>query len=166
MTSAFSDLRFAARLLRRTPGFTIVSVLTLGAAIGACTAMYSIVHGLILSPLPYPKPAQIVQLAQVGASGRNSTTFSDPNFEDLRDQTTSYRAMAEYNQYGFSSIVVGNLPLRVRVANVSRGFFDVLATEPAIGRRFSSDETREGGPLAVVVSHRFWREHCGVGGGY
>jgi predicted permease len=159
MASALSDLRYAARLLRRTPGFTIVSVLTLGAAIGACTAMYSIVHGLILSPLPYPKSAQIVQLEQIGASGRHSLSFSDPNFEDLRDQTTSYRAMAEFNQYGFSSIVVGNLPLRVRVASVSRGFFDVLATEPAIGRRFSGEETREGGPLAVVVSHRFWREH-------
>jgi predicted permease len=159
MASALSDLRYAARLLRRTPGFTIVSVLTLGAAIGACTAMYSIVHGLILSPLPYPRSEQIVQLAQVGASGRNSPTFSDPNFEDLRDQTTSYTAMAEFNQYGFSSIVVGNLPLRVRVANVSRGFFDVLETEPIMGRRFSPDESREGGPLAVIVSQRFWREH-------
>jgi predicted permease len=159
MASLVGDLRFAARLLRRTPGFTIVSVLTLGAAIGACTAMYSIVHGLILSPLPYPRSAQIVQLEQVGASGRRSPTFSDPNFEDLRDQTTSYRAMAEFNQYGFSSIVVGNVPLRVRVANVSRGFFDVLETEPIMGRRFSPDESREGGPLVVIVSQRFWREH-------
>ena len=122
MASLLSDLHFATRLLRRTPGFTIVSVLTLGAAIGACTAMYSIVHGLILSPLPYPRSAQIVQLVQVGESGRNNINFSDPNFEDLRDQTTSYAAMAEFNQFGFSSIVVGNLPLRVRVANVSRGF--------------------------------------------
>ena len=130
MASLLRDLHFATRLLRRTPGFTIVSVLTLGAAIGACTAMYSIVYGLILSPLPYPRSAQIVQLAQVGESGRNNINFSDPNFEDLRDQTTRYAAMAEFNQFGFSSIVVGKLPLRVRVANVSRGFFDVLATDP------------------------------------
>jgi predicted permease len=159
MVSLLRDLRFAARLLRRTPGFTIVSVLTLGAAIGACTAMYSIVHGLILSPLPYPKSARIVQLAQIGAAGRNNINFSDPNFEDLRDQTTSYTAMAEFNQFGFSSIVVGNVPLRARVANVSRGFFDVLATEPIMGRRFSSDESREGGPSVVIVSQGFWREH-------
>ena len=159
MRSLVSDLRFAARLLRRTPGFTIVSVLTLGAAIGACTAMYSIVYGLILEPLPYPKSTQIVQLEQIGASGRHSPTFSDPNFEDLRDQTTSFRAMAEFNQYGFSSIVVGSVPLRVRVANVSRGFFEVMATEPIVGRRFADDESREGGPLAVIVSQRFWREH-------
>ena len=159
MRSLISDLRFAARLLRRTPGFTIVSVLTLGAAIGACTAMYSIVYGLILEPLPYPKPTQIVQLQQINAQRRPSPTFSDPNFEDLRDQTTSFQAMAEFNQYGFSSIVVGRVPLRVRVANVSRGFFDVMATEPIVGRRFADDESREGGPLAVIVSQRFWREH-------
>jgi len=159
MASLVSDLRFAARLLRRTPGFTIVSVLTLGAAIGACTAMYSIVHGLILEPLPYPKSTQIVQLEQIGASGRHSQTFSDPNFEDLRDQTTSYAAMAEFNQYGFSSIVVEHVPLRVRVANVSRAFFEVMGTEPARGRRFSADESRESGPLVVIVSWRFWQEH-------
>src|SRR5262245_58597166 len=158
MRSFASDLRFAARLLRRTPGFTIVSVLTLGAAIGACTAMYSIVHGLILEPLPYPKPTQIVQVQQVDRFGRAQFNFSDPNFEDLRDQTTSFQAMAEFNQYGFSSIVVGNLPLRVRVANVSRRFFDVMGTEPVVGRRFGEDERREDGPLAVIVSQRFWRE--------
>src|SRR5262245_14141562 len=158
MTSVLSDLSFAARLLRRTPGFTLVSVLTLGAAIGACTAMYSIVHGLILSPLPYPKPTQIVEIDQVDASGRRQRNFSDPNFEDLRDQTTSYTAMAAYNQYGVSSIVVGNLPLRVRVANVSRRFFDVLATPPIVGREFSGDESREGGPPAAIISERFWRE--------
>jgi len=159
MASLLRDLRFATRLLGRTPGFTIVSVLTLGAAIGACTAMYSIVYALILEPLPYPKQTQIVQVQQVDRFGRSNSNFSDPNFEDLRDQTTSFQAMAEFNQYGFSSIVVGNLPLRVRVANVSRGFFDVLATEPIMGRRFSPDESREGGPSVVIVSQRFWREH-------
>jgi predicted permease len=121
--------------------------------------MYSIVYALILEPLPYPKPAQIVQVQQVDARGRPALTFSDPNFEDLRDQTTSFQAMAEYSQYGFSSIVVSDVPLRVRVANVSRGFFDVMATEPVMGRRFAADESREGGPLAVIVSYRFWREH-------
>src|SRR5262245_11927826 len=153
------DVRFAARLLRRTPGFTIVAVLTLGTAIGACTAIYSIVYTLVLRPLPYPKAAQIVQLAQVDASGRRNRNFSDPNFEDMRDQTTSFTSLAEFNQYGSSSVVVGNVPLRARAAGVSRGFFDVMATEPLIGRRFSAEESREGGPPAVIVSQRFWREH-------
>jgi predicted permease len=159
MRSLVGDLRFAGRLLRRTPGFTTVSILTLGAAIGGCTAIYSIVYGLILEPLPYPKPQQIVQLAQIDVLGRRNPNFSDPNFEDLRDQTTSFQAMAAFNQYGFSSIVVGNVPLRVRVANVSDGFLDVMGIEPALGRRFAADESREGGPLAVLVSQRFWHEH-------
>jgi predicted permease len=161
MSSLIRDLRFAARLLRRTPGFTAVSVLTLGAAIGACTAMYSIVHGLILAPLPYPRPEQIVQIEQLDGSGRRNRNVSNPNFEDLRDQTTSYTAMAAYNQYGLSSIVVASVPMRVRIANVSGRFFDVLATPPALGRLFSADENRENGPRAVVVSERFWREHFG-----
>ena len=84
MSTLPSDLRFAARLLRRTPGFTIVAILTLGTAIGACTAIYSIVYALVLRPLPYPRAAQLVQLAQVDASGRRNRNFSDPNFEDVR----------------------------------------------------------------------------------
>src|SRR5262252_10446072 len=160
MLSLLNDLRFAVRLLRRSPGFTVVAILTLGAAIGACTAMYSIVYGLLLRPLPYPRPDEIVQLNQVDAAGRRGRNFSDPNFEDLRDQTTSFRAMAEFNQSGFVSVVVGGSPVRAQVANVSRGFFEVFAVEPA-GRRFSGEETREGGPRAVIVSQRFWGEHFG-----
>src|SRR5689334_12315196 len=152
MPTVLSDLRFAARLLRRTPAFTVVAILTLGTAIGACTAIYSIVYALVLRPLPYPRSTQIVQLAQVDASGRRNRNFSDLNFEDMRDQTTSFSAMAEFNQYGSSSVVVGGVPLRARAAGVSRGFFDVMATEPAIGRRFSAEESREGGSKAVIVS--------------
>lgn len=162
MPTVLSDLRFAARLLRRTPAFTVVAILTLGTAIGACTAIYSIVYALVLRPLPYPRSTQIVQLAQVDASGRRNRNFSDLNFEDMRDQTTSFSAMAEFNQYGSSSVVVGGVPLRARAAGVSRGFFDVMATEPAIGRRFSAEESREGGSKAVIVSDRFWREHFGA----
>jgi predicted permease len=153
------DLRFAARLLRRTPGFTVTAVATLGVAIGACTAMYSIVYGVVLRPLPYPRPEQLVQLNQVDSAGRRGRNFSDPNFEDVRDQTASFEAMAEFNQFGHSSVIVGGTPLRAQFADVSRGFFDVFRVEPAVGRRFSADESREGGPRALIVSQRFWREH-------
>jgi predicted permease len=152
------DLRHAARILRKTLSFTLAAVLTLGTAIGACTAIYSIVYGLVLRPLPYPRPEQIMRLEQIDASGRRYSHFSDLNYEDVRDQTTSFSAMAEFNQ-GSSSIVVGDVPLRAGVSNVSAGFFDVLATEPALGRRFTPEERREGGSLAVIVSQRFWKEH-------
>jgi putative ABC transport system permease protein len=158
MPSLFRDVRFAVRLLRRTPGFTLVAILTLGIAIGACTAMYSVVYGVVLRPLPYPSPDQIVQLNQVDQAGRRGAQFSDPNFEDVRDQTNSFRAMAEFS-VGSASMMVGDLALRARLAEVSRGFFDVFATDPAHGRRFSADESREGGPSAAIVSDRFWRDH-------
>ena len=157
----FRDLRFAGRLLCRTPGFTLLAVLTLGTAIGACTAIYSIVYSLVLRPLPYPRAERIVQLMQVDAAGRPGRNFSDPNFEDVRDQTNSFRALAEFNQYGFSPVLVGDVAIRARLATVSRSFFDVFAAEPAVGRRFSDEERREGGPHAVIVSDRFWRQHVG-----
>jgi predicted permease len=156
------DVGFAARLLRRTPGFTVVAILTLGTAIGACTAIYSIVYGVVLAPLAYPHSEQIVQLEQVDARGRHGRNFSDPNFEDVRDQTTGFSALAEFNQFGFASVVAGDVPLRARLANVSRRFFDVLSIEPVIGRRFSDDESHEGGPRAIIVSLPFWREHFGA----
>ena len=117
----------------------------------------------MLRPLPYPHPEQIVQLNQVDGAGRRGRNFSDPNFEDVRDQTTSFRALAEFNLFGFASVVAGGTPLRAQMADVSRGFFDVFGVDPAAGRRFSADETLEGGPHAIIVSQRFWHQHFGGG---
>jgi predicted permease len=158
MASFLGEASFAARRLRRTPGFTATAVLTLATAIGACTVLYSVVYGVVLRPLPYPDPDDIVQLEQIGSSGARGQVFSDPDFEDLRDQTSSFTALAEFDQSSHAAVTIGDVALRVRIANVSRGFFDVFHTEPAIGRRFSDDEAREGGPLVVIVSSRFWRE--------
>ena len=124
MPSLFRDVRFAARLLRRTPGFTLVAILTLGIAIGACTAMYSVVYGVVLRPLPYPSPDQIVQLNQVDPAGRRGAQFSDPNFEDVRDQTHSFHAMAEFS-VGSASMMVGDLALRARLAEGLPGAVEI-----------------------------------------
>jgi predicted permease len=156
------DFSFAARLLIRAPIFALVAVATLALTIGACTAIYSVVYAIVLRPLPYPDPDQLVQLHQVDQAGRGGDQFSDPNFEDLRDQATSFQAMAEFDAATVSAMA-GDLPLRVRSAAVSRGFFDVFATEPARGRRFSADESQSGGPRAAIVSDRFWREDFGAG---
>jgi predicted permease len=151
------DLRFGLRGLRRSPGFTIVAVLTLGLAVGAATAMYGVVDGVVLRPLPYPGPEQLVELKQVYPSGRPGL-FSDPNFEDLRDGSDSFGPMAEYN-WATASIVAGSLPVRAGVASVSHDFLDVFRTFPAPGRRFAAEELREGGPRVAIVSDRFWRRH-------
>lgn len=151
------DFRFSLRALGRSPGFAIVAVLTLGVAIGAATAMYGVVDGVVLQPLPYPQSGQLVQLGQINQSGQQGP-FSDPNFEDLRAAANSFAAIAEYS-WASASVVAGLAPVRVDVAPVSRDFFDVFAMPPSQGRRFVAEELREGGPGVAVVSDRFWRQH-------
>lgn len=151
------DFRFSLRALGRSPGFAIVAVLTLGVAIGAATAMYGIVDGIVLKPLPYPRSEQLVQLRQVDQSGQQGP-FSDPNFEDLRTAANSFTAIAEYNDAS-ASVVAGSVPVRVDVASVSRDFFDVFGMPPSQGRQFVAEELREGGPGVAVISDRFWRQH-------
>jgi predicted permease len=151
------DLRFSLRGLRRSLGFAVIAVLTLGVAIGAATAMYGVVDGVVLQPLPYPRSEQIVQIRQINQSGSQGP-FSDPNFEDVQSGISSFAAVAEYNS-GSTSVVAGTLPLRVDVAAVSRDFFEVFATFPSRGRRFAADELHEDGPAVAIVSDRFWRQH-------
>lgn len=151
------DLRFGLRGLRRSPGFAIVAVLTLGLAVGAATAMYAVVDSVLLRPLPYPAPDRIVAVKQVLASGR-TTPFSDPNFEDLTTDSEAFAALAEYRQTT-ATVIAGSLPVRTGVSSVSRDFFDVFATWPSSGRRFTADELREGAGRVAVVSHPFWQRH-------
>jgi putative ABC transport system permease protein len=154
---SLQDLRFGLRGLRRTPGFTLVAVLTLGLATGAATTMYGVVDGVVLRSLPYPNSEQIVQLRQLDQSGRQGS-FSDPNFDDLRAAGSHFEAMAEYNPT-VVSIVAGSAPARIDAASVSHDFFDVFRTSPSQGRRFVAEELREGAPRVALVSDRFWRRH-------
>jgi predicted permease len=154
------DLRFSGRSLRRSPSFTLVSVLTLGLAVGATTAMYGVVDGIVLRPLPYPRPDQLVQLKQMNQSGQPGP-FSDPNFEDLRTGCSNFKAMAQYT-WGPASAVAGSLPVRIGVSSVSRDFFDVFATFPSRGRPFAAEELHEGGPRVAIISDRFRRQHFSV----
>ena len=151
------DLRFSLRALRRSVGFAAVAVLTLGIAIGAATAMYGVVDGVVLQPLPYPRSHQIVQLRQINEAGRQGP-FSDPNFEDLRAASKGLVAVAEYDRRS-TSAVAGSLPIRVDTAAVSRDFFDVLSVHPSRGRRFVTEELHEDGPRVAIVSDAFWRQH-------
>jgi putative ABC transport system permease protein len=157
MRFLMSELRFAGRLLLRKPGFAALGILTLGIAIGACTLIYSIVYGVALRPLPYPHPEAIVRLNQLNEKAER-TPFSDPNFEDLKAQTTSFAAMAEYSP-GTTSVMAGTTAVRSGASTVSRDFFDVLATVPARGRTFAAEELREGSARVAIVSQRFWQTH-------
>src|SRR5436190_12970326 len=143
------DLTLALRTLSRKPGFTIGAVLTLALAIGASTSIYSIVYGVLVQPLPYPGGDRIVQVAEVNAAGR-STQLSDPNFEDLRDESRPISGMAEYAGMP-TTILAAGAPSRTKMALVSAQFFDVFQTPPLRGRLFEATERHIGAaPVAVI----------------
>ena len=153
------ELRLGARSLRRKPTFAFVVIGTLALAIGASTIIYSIVHGVLLQPLPYPEADRLVGVWQVGAKGGQGQ-FSDPNFEDLRDQSRAFAAIAEYAS-DTATVVAGLAPVRAQVAVVSKQIFDVFGRSPLLGRTFAADELSVGAPAAAIVSHSFWLRALG-----
>jgi putative ABC transport system permease protein len=154
------DLRFALRSFLRSPGFSATTALTLALGIGATTAIFSVVYAVLLRPLPYPDSDRIVRVLEGDRVG-DRTNLSDPDFEDFRSQSQSFVALAQL-QSGAPTSVSGDIePVRAPWAAVSRDFFRVLGVQPVAGRAFVSEEQREGGPPAVMVSHRFWRQHMG-----
>jgi putative ABC transport system permease protein len=154
------DLRYGVRTLLRAPSFAVVSILTLGVGIGAATAIFTVVEGVLLRPLPYPEPDRIVRLFQVGEAG-NRFGVSDPNFEDWKTQSRSFQAMAEMAGPFPMSVMGGLEPNRARVARVSREFFDVMGVKPVMGRGFFEEEQKQGAAPAVIVSNAYWREWLG-----
>jgi putative ABC transport system permease protein len=160
MTTLFHDVRYAVRTLARSPGYAVVAILTLGIGIGAATALFSVVHGVLLRPLPFPQSDRIVHLWEVDSRG-HLVRVTDPNFADWSDQSRSFTGLAQF-QVVPQSVVGGAEPVRRMVGTVSRDFFRVLGVQPVIGRGFAADELQVGGAPAVVVSHGFWQDQLGA----
>ncbi len=156
------DLRYGVRILARARSFALVSILTLGLGIGAATAVFTAVDGVLLRPLPYPDAERIVRLFQVDRNGRRNNTVSEPNFEDWKAGTRSFQAMAEMAS-GPSAVSIGTEASTMVTSMVSREFFDVMAVSPSRGRRFSTDEQKVGGPAAAIISDRLWRTRLAGG---
>src|SRR3990172_618774 len=160
MTDIAREVWEASRGLLKDFRTTGAVVLTLAVGIGASTAIFSVVYGVLLRPLPYPEPDRIVQVWQISEEGKRGPNLSDPNFADLRERNRSFDAFAEYRS-GVTSVVGGDEPVRVRTASVSREFFAVLGVSPQLGRAFVEEELREGGSPAVLVSFGFWQRRLG-----
>jgi putative ABC transport system permease protein len=152
------DLRYALRQLGKAPGFTSVAVLTLGLGIGATTTLFSVVHGVLLRALPYPEPANIVRVFEVGKDGTRPSSMSDPNFADMSQQSRSFEELAQF-QTMLVSVSGGNEPARVMAAQVSRDFFRVMGVQPLRGRTFHADEQREGAAPVALVSYGYWQRY-------
>ena len=156
------DVRYGVRLLRTNRTSSGAAILTLGLGIGATTAIFSIVYGVLLRPLPYPRPDRIVQLWEVNQGGR-TVSFTDPNFADVQAQNRSLEAVAEYAAGEQSAVIAvpAGAPVRTTVAMVSNDFFRALGVRPVVGRGFTAEEQKSGAAAAALVSYGFWRQHLG-----
>jgi putative ABC transport system permease protein len=160
MNALSDDLKFAVRMLRKSPSVAIVAVLTLALAIGATTSIFTLVSAMLVRPLPFPGAERLVALEDVepGVGGQHG--FSWPEFEDLRAQAPDLTAIAAYTSDSLNLTGRGE-PRRVNAGYVSRGFFEVLATPPLAGRSFAPEEHVENGPPVVMASPAFWRASLG-----
>lgn len=150
----FHDMRYALRMLLKKPGFTIVVVLTLALGIGANAAIFSVVKGVLLNPLPFPDPEQLVTFHQ---SKPNFETGAIPylNFVDLQRENQTFAAMAISRGAGFTLIGAGEAE-RVTARMVSADFFTVYGIKPALGRNFTAEDDRRGADPVTIISERLW----------
>ena len=157
--NVLKDVGMAARRLRRTPLFTLVAVATLAIGIGGTTAIFSVVHALLLAPLPYAGADRLVRVYEVSPTGSNSS-FSVPNYVDLREQAASFTDIAVFNNTTYTLTESGP-PERMAGQTVTPAFFAVLGAAPLRGRTFREDEGVEGAPRVVVISEGLWHTRFG-----
>ncbi len=153
------DLKFALRSIRRTPGFALLSILILALGIGANTAIFSVVHGVVLRPLEYRHPEQLVSISMTWPGGFEYGQVSGPDFLDFQSQSKAFQSMAAYDDE-LVSVVANQRPEFAGVAVVSAGFLRTLQVVPAAGRAFSPADFRPA-PVVAMVSQGFWRRHFG-----
>ena len=150
------DLTYGLRALRRSPGFSVVAILTIALGIGATTAIFSVINGVVLRPLPYAEPDRIVMVWMDNTrQGIEKDIHSYPNFEDYRTQNTVLSDMAGFGNASLT-LTGGDEPQRIRGAAAEADLFRVLRVTPAIGRVFTTEEEESGNDGVVVLSHGFW----------
>ncbi len=159
LEAAIQDFRFAARLLRKSPAFSAVAVVTLALGIGGNAAVFSIVNGVLLNALPYPNPQQLVALHE-SKPNFASGSISFPNFKDWKQTNRSFSALAISRPYGFS-LMGNNGSEQVQARLVTSEFFSVFGVKPALGRDFAPGEDEIGAPALAMISSSLWRRRFG-----
>ena len=163
MTTLRQDLRYALRWLTKNPGFTAVAIATLALGIGANTAIFSVVRGILLRPLPYTEPERIVQVwekSERQGQLREEIPFAPPVARDWRDQNRTMETMAAYSDWTFNSSG-GEAPERLRAALVSADFFKLLGVRPLVGRTFAAGEDAAGKDALAVIASNLWTRRFG-----
>ncbi len=153
-----SDLRFALRSLLKTPGFTLVAILTMAVAIGACTSLFSVLQAVVLRPLPYPDPDSLVSIWNTNRE-RNleAPALSWAKYELFRERKDVFREISMSAGNGFTLTEGTGEPEQVSGLHVSANFLPVLGLSPARGRSFTADEDKEGGPFVAMLGYQLWQ---------
>ncbi len=154
------DIRYAVRTLAKSPGFTLVAILTLALGIGANTAIFSVFYGVLLRPLPYAEPDRIVGLAQTYEGSRGARNVTYVQFQFLRRNNQVFESFAGSTSVGFN-FSTGTQTDRVYGLRVSKDYFRVLGITPALGRTFFDEEDQPNGPSAVILSYGLWQRRFG-----
>jgi putative ABC transport system permease protein len=155
------DFRYAVRMLAKSPGFAVIAILTLALGIGANTSIFTVANALLLRPLPYSAPDQLVLISASATKLRAQVrSFSYPRYEQISQRIRSLSGISGFTNEVFNLTGRGD-PEQLLSARVSYPFFDVLGVRPLIGRTFRADEDQPGGKLVVIISHGLWTRRFG-----
>ena len=160
MQTLWQDLRYGARMLWKSPGFTLIALLTLALGVGANTAIFSVINAVLLRPLPYEESDRLV-LYNERSPQMDGMSISWPNYTDWRAQQRVFEEMGVYNRGDYNLTGAGN-PERIRTGQVTASLFTTLRAKAAQGRVFTADEDKPGGPLVTVLSHGLWERRFGA----
>jgi len=153
------DLRYALRTLAKSPGFTFIVVLTLALGIGANTAIFSVVNGVLLTPLPYQDPSRLVVVWESKGTS-NHNVVNPANYMDWHDRATSFSGLALLSWTGLT--LTSNQVEEVQGRAVTPDFFGVVGATPLLGRTFNAEESRPNSPRVIVLSEALWRRRFGA----
>jgi len=161
MQTFLQDLKYALRMLRKNPAFTAVAILTLAVGIGANSAIFSVVNSVLLRPLPYRQPDQLVRVySEFPTMQLRKFWLSPPELLDIQREAKSWEAIGAWAPGG-RNVGTASEPLRVTSAVITRSLLDVLGVQPERGRNFTEDEDRNGGPKVAIISHGLWQKGFG-----
>ncbi len=163
MENLLNDLRYALRNLAKSPGFTVVAILTLALGIGANTAIFTVAKQVLLDPMPYPDPERVMVIMESNPeAGLPRFSVSPPNYVDFRDQNQSFESTAALTGGTFNlTSNDGRRPERLRALMVTGGFFDVYGIQPQTGRTIVDDDDRPDAAKVVILNHGFWQRRFG-----
>ena len=161
IATLWRDARITFRGFRRNPGFVLVATLTLALGVGANTAIFSVVDGVLLEPLPYPQPERLIALRMTYEErGDRSVPWSVQNLADVENESRTFESIVGYQWKNLTLTGVGE-PTQLNAVGVTGGILGTLGVSPWLGRDIREEETVWGGPAVALLSHAFWWERFG-----